>query len=54
MRTEWVAKRGNDRIRTQMHYARQGILTEEMAYVAGRENLPPELVRSEVARGRMI
>ena len=54
MRTEWVAKRKNDKIRTQMHYARQGIVTEEMDYVARREDLSPELVRSEVARGRMI
>src|SRR5260370_2429810 len=54
MRTEWVAKRTNDKIRTQMHYARKGIATEEMHYVARRENLSPELVRSEVARGRMI
>src|SRR5215467_12807011 len=54
MRKEWAAKRENDRIRTQMHYARQGIITEEMQYVAKRENIAPELVRSEVARGRMI
>src|SRR5215475_3692121 len=54
MRKEWAAKRENDRIRTQMHYARQGTITEEMEYVARRENLAPELVRSEVARGRMI
>jgi len=54
MRTDWVAKRQNDKIRTQMHYARQGIVTEEMHYVANRESLAPELVRSEVARGRMI
>jgi phosphomethylpyrimidine synthase len=37
-----------------MHFARQGVITEEMEYVAQRENLPPELIRSEVARGRMI
>jgi phosphomethylpyrimidine synthase len=37
-----------------MHYARQGVITEEMEYVARRESLPPEEVRSEVARGRMI
>jgi phosphomethylpyrimidine synthase len=37
-----------------MHYARQGIVTEEMEYVAKRENLPAETVRSEVACGRMI
>src|SRR5690348_4800376 len=54
MRTEWVAKRQNDRIRTQMHYARQGVVTEEMHYVAKRESLAPEVVRSEVARGRLI
>ena len=54
MRTEWVAKRENDKVRTQMHYARNGIVTEEMHYIARRESLSPELVRSEVARGRMI
>src|SRR5216683_2707402 len=54
MRTEWVAKRKDDPIRTQMHYARKGIVTEEMQCVAQREKLAPELVRSEVARGRMI
>jgi phosphomethylpyrimidine synthase len=37
-----------------MHCARQGIITNEMRYVAWRENLPEELVRSEVARGRAI
>jgi phosphomethylpyrimidine synthase len=37
-----------------MHYARQGMTTEEMEYVARRERLAPELVRDEVARGRMI
>ena len=52
MRTEWVAKRQNDSIRTQLHYARQGVITEEMHYVARREKLAPELVRAEVARGR--
>src|SRR5208283_2894022 len=54
MRTDWVAKRKDDKNRTQMHYARQGIITEEMHYVAHREKIASELVRSEVARGRMI
>src|SRR5690349_23744416 len=54
MRTNWVAQRRNDAIRTQMHYARKGIVTEEMHYVAKRERLAPELIRDEVARGRMI
>ncbi len=39
---------------TQMHYARRGIITPEMEYIALREGLPAELVRSEVARGRAI
>ena len=54
MRKEWVAKRQSDTVRTQMHYARKGIVTEEMQYVAKRERIAPELVRDEVARGRMI
>jgi len=54
MRNEWVKKRENDSVRTQMYYAKQGIVTEEMHYVAQVENLSSELVRSEVARGRMI
>ncbi len=37
-----------------MHYARQGVATGEMQYVAAREGLAPEAVRDEVARGRMI
>src|SRR5580704_18710445 len=54
MRTEWIARRSGDRIRTQIHYARQGQITEEMEYVAKRERLAAETVRDEVARGRMI
>jgi phosphomethylpyrimidine synthase len=54
MRSEWVEKRKNDKVRTQMHYARKGMVTEEMRYVAKRESLDPEIVRDEVARGRMI
>ncbi|MDE2464019.1 MAG: phosphomethylpyrimidine synthase ThiC [Alphaproteobacteria bacterium] len=58
---------------TQLHYARQGLVTEEMRFVAARENLgraklrdgnsfgaaipdeiSPEFVRDEIARGRAI
>ncbi len=39
---------------TQMHYARQGIVTPEMEYIAIRENLDAEFVRKEVAIGRAI
>jgi phosphomethylpyrimidine synthase len=37
-----------------MHYARQGVVTEEMRYVAERERVDAELVRTEIARGRLI
>jgi len=37
-----------------MYYARQGVITQEMEYVAKREHVTGELIRSEVARGRMI
>ncbi|HSI25969.1 MAG TPA: phosphomethylpyrimidine synthase ThiC [Aeromicrobium sp.] len=39
---------------TQLHYARQGIVTAEMRFVAEREGCDVELVRSEVAAGRAI
>ncbi len=39
---------------TQLHYARAGIITPEMEFVAIRERMDPEVVRSEVARGRAI
>src|SRR2546421_11513066 len=39
---------------TQLFHARQGTVTPEMETVAKREQLPPELVREEVARGRLI
>lgn len=39
---------------TQMHYARQGVMTPEMEFVAIREQCSPQFVRNEVARGRAI
>jgi len=54
MRSEWIKKRSGSQNVSQMHYARKGVITEEMAYVAQVEKVEPELIRSEVARGRMI
>ena len=61
MRDSWIEKReaaqaslNGGRNMSQMHLARLGVITEEMEYVAKREKLEPELVRSEVARGRAI
>ncbi len=60
LRDSWIEQRlasagsnGNRNV-SQMHYARLGITTEEMEYVAKREKLTPELVRDEIARGRAI
>src|SRR6266550_6762582 len=56
-RAAWLAKRrakNSDGNFSQMRYARNGVITEEMGYVAHREKLSSELVRDEVARGHMI
>ena len=56
-RAEWIALRkaeNTDGNFSQMRYARRGVITEEMDYIARKEKLAPELVRDEVARGRMI
>jgi phosphomethylpyrimidine synthase len=54
MREAWIEKRRGQSAPTQLRYARQGIVTEEMEYIARREKVEAELVRSEVARGRAI
>ncbi len=56
-RAEWLARRKKENATgnfSQMHYARQSVITEEMSFIAHKEKLTPELVRDEVARGRMI
>jgi phosphomethylpyrimidine synthase len=56
-RAEWIARRrseNRDGNFSQMHYARMGVITQEMEYVAFREKLSGGLIRDEVARGRMI
>lgn len=66
LREAWIAERrdaATSRIEhggaeldcpTQLHYAKQGIVTPEMAYVAVREGLEAEFVRAEIAAGRAI
>jgi phosphomethylpyrimidine synthase len=59
-RAEWLQKRREEAARTgddnfsQMHFARRGMITEEMLYVAQLERLDPELILTEIAAGRMI
>ncbi len=52
MRQDWI--KGRTGVVTQMHYAKKGEITPEMAYVASIEKVEPEFIRSEIARGRMI
>jgi phosphomethylpyrimidine synthase len=59
-RHEWIvnrkaeAARAGDWNMSQMHFARLGKITEEMAFVAHKEKLAAEFVRSEIAKGTMI
>jgi phosphomethylpyrimidine synthase len=60
LRAEWASRRKQEAARTgdsnvtQMHFARKGVLTEEMLYVAEREQLAPELVSARIAEGKLI
>ena len=55
-RKAWIEARVSsaDGNLSQMHYARRGVITEEMRFCAIRERMDPEFVRSEVALGRAI
>ncbi len=48
-----MARNGHKPV-TQIQFATQGVITEAMRRVAEREDLPLEVVRDEVARGRMV
>ncbi len=39
---------------TQLSYARKGVVTPEMEFIALREGLPADFIRTEIARGRAI
>ncbi|WP_455939729.1 phosphomethylpyrimidine synthase ThiC [Helicobacter fennelliae] len=54
MRTQWIQKRENDTIKTQLYYAKKSIITEEMQYIANIENIFAQVVCDEVAKGRLI
>jgi hypothetical protein len=53
MRSQWIQKRlaKSDGNNSLMHLARQGEITEEMHYVAAREEIEPEFVRSKWRAG---
>ena len=56
LRAPWTARRvgRGDQNFSQMYCARRGEITEEMRFVALREDLSAALVRDEVAAGRAI
>ncbi|MCC8088367.1 MAG: phosphomethylpyrimidine synthase ThiC [Rikenellaceae bacterium] len=65
IRTEWIEKNLEKygEFKTQLWFAKNGIITPEMEYVAVRENqgltneskkITPEKVRSEIAKGRAV
>ncbi|WNV81964.1 phosphomethylpyrimidine synthase ThiC [Umezawaea sp. Da 62-37] len=55
LRADWLAAREPvDGAVTQLAYAKAGVITPEMRYVAVREGMNPEFVRSEVAIGRAV
>jgi phosphomethylpyrimidine synthase len=56
MRASWIEERNEPKGAnvSQMHYARKGVITNEMRFIAIRESVTPEFVRIEVAEGRAI
>ena len=54
MRNSWIKPRLGKKNITQMNFAREGLITEEVSFVAKIENLPESLIMEEVARGRLI
>ena len=56
LRREWIAERAADGVPavTQLGYAKRGVITPEMEFVAVRENRSPEFVRAEIAAGRAV
>jgi phosphomethylpyrimidine synthase len=54
-RAEWIAPRlAAGEPLTQLAYARAGVITQEMRFIAIRENVSAEFVRTEVAEGRAV
>jgi phosphomethylpyrimidine synthase len=55
LRQSWITQRKPvEGAATQLAWARAGIVTQEMQFIAAREGLDVELVRAEVARGRAV
>ncbi|PFG35031.1 phosphomethylpyrimidine synthase ThiC [Sanguibacter antarcticus] len=53
-RHAWTRPAPAEGVSTQLAWAKAGIVTDEMRFVAAREGVDVELVRSEVARGRAV
>lgn len=54
-RKKWIQeRRSQGELETQLSFAKKGVITEEMLFVAKREGLKPEFIRDEIALGRAI
>ncbi|HEX2131357.1 MAG TPA: phosphomethylpyrimidine synthase ThiC [Actinophytocola sp.] len=53
LRADWALEPVNGAV-TQLAYAKAGVVTKEMRFVAAREGMDPEFVRQEVAIGRAV
>ncbi|MDI5977636.1 phosphomethylpyrimidine synthase ThiC [Amycolatopsis magusensis] len=51
LRAGWADGRAHH---TQLGWAKAGVITREMEFIAARERVSPEFVRDEVARGRAV
>ncbi|MBO7369814.1 MAG: phosphomethylpyrimidine synthase ThiC, partial [Campylobacter sp.] len=51
---DWKEKIKNDKTPTQLYYAKQGIITPQMEFVAKIEGLEAEFIREQIAQGKLI
>lgn len=62
LRAPWINARVGDKHKTQLDYAKDGIVTKEMEYAALRESMKegadapftPDMVREEIAKGHAV
>ena len=51
---DWKEKIKNDKTPTQLYYAKEGVITPQMEFVAKVEGLDAEFIRSQIAQGKLI
>ncbi|MBQ7271358.1 MAG: phosphomethylpyrimidine synthase ThiC, partial [Campylobacter sp.] len=51
---DWKDKIKNDKTPTQLYYAKGGVITPQMEFVAKIEGLEAEFIRAQIAQGKLI